>query len=50
MAETVLKTQGLGISFGGLKAVENFDVAVEKNQIYGSSAPTGRERRRFSTC
>ena len=41
MAETVLKTQGLGISFGGLKAVENFDVAVEKNQIYGLIGPNG---------
>ncbi len=41
MAETVLHIKGLGISFGGLKAVQNVNLTVEKNQIYGLVGPNG---------
>ena len=35
MAEYVLETKDLGISFGGLKAVENVDLKIKKKQLYG---------------
>ena len=28
-------------SFGGLKAVDDFNITIEKGQLYGSSAPNG---------
>jgi len=41
MAQYLLETQGLGISFGGLKAVENVSLKIKKNQIYGLIGPNG---------
>ncbi len=41
MEEIVLQATDLGISFGGLKAVDNFNVTVKKNQIYGLIGPNG---------
>lgn len=41
MADNVLETKGLGISFGGLKAVENLNLTVKQNQIYGLVGPNG---------
>ena len=41
MAEYVLETQNLGISFGGLKAVQNVNLKVKKNEIYGLIGPNG---------
>ncbi len=41
MAETVLDIKGLGISFGGLKAVQDVNLTVKKNQIYGLVGPNG---------
>lgn len=37
----VLRTENLGIVFGGLKAVENFNITVEKGQLYGLIGPNG---------
>lgn len=37
----VLETKNLGISFGGLKAVDNCNIAVEKGQLYGLIGPNG---------
>lgn len=37
----VLLVQGLGISFGGLRAVDNFNVSIEKNELYGLIGPNG---------
>lgn len=37
----VLETRGLGISFGGLKAVQDVNLKIEKNQIYGLVGPNG---------
>ena len=41
MSETVLEIKDLGISFGGLKAVDNVNISVEKNEIYGLVGPNG---------
>ena len=41
MAEYVLETKGLGISFGGLHAAQNVNIRIKKNQIYGLIGPNG---------
>ncbi len=41
MADVVLKTENLGISFGGLKAVQNLDLEIKKGQLYGLVGPNG---------
>lgn len=41
MAEIVLETKDLGISFGGLKAVQNVNLKIEKNELYGLIGPNG---------
>lgn len=41
MSDTVLKTENLGISFGGLKAVQDFNLEIKKGQLYGLVGPNG---------
>ena len=42
MAENlILETRDLGISFGGLKAAQNVNIKIKKNQIYGLIGPIG---------
>ena len=41
MSEYILETKDLGISFGGLKAAQNVNIRVRKNQIYGLIGPNG---------
>ena len=41
MAEYILETKDLGISFGGLKAAQNVNIRIRKNQIYGLIGPNG---------
>ncbi len=41
MAEYILETQNLGISFGGLKAAQDVNIKIKKNQIYGLIGPNG---------
>ena len=41
MATYMLETKDLGISFGGLKAAQNVNIQVKKNQIYGLIGPNG---------
>ena len=41
MSEIVLKTENLGISFGGLKAVDNVNIEIKKRQLYGLVGPNG---------
>ena len=41
MSETVLKTENLGISFGGLKAVQDLNLEIKIGQIYGLVGPNG---------
>ena len=37
----ILEVNNIGISFGGLKAVDNFSVTIEKGQLYGLIGPNG---------
>ncbi|MDO4466991.1 MAG: ABC transporter ATP-binding protein [Bacillota bacterium] len=41
MADYILQTEHLGIDFGGLTAVNNFSIKIEKNQIFGLIGPNG---------
>ncbi len=41
MGEYILQTENLGISFGGLKAVEGLDLKIKKNELYGLVGPNG---------
>ncbi len=40
-AEYVLKTENLGISFGGLSAVKGIDLQIKKGELYGLIGPNG---------
>ena len=37
----LLEIKNLGISFGGLRAVDNFNLKIEKGQLYGLIGPNG---------
>ncbi|MGL5434122.1 MAG: ABC transporter ATP-binding protein [Lachnospiraceae bacterium] len=37
----MLEVNNLSISFGGLKAVDNFNISIEKGQLYGLIGPNG---------
>lgn len=41
MSEYVLETKDLGISFGGLKAVQKVNLKIKKRQLYGLVGPNG---------
>ena len=41
MSDVVLKTENLGISFGGLKAVQELNLEIHKGQLYGLVGPNG---------
>ena len=41
MAGYILETKDLGISFGGLKAAQDVNIRIKKNQIYGLIGPNG---------
>lgn len=41
MSDVILKTENLGISFGGLKAVQGLDLEIKKKQLYGLVGPNG---------
>ena len=38
---SILKTTNLGISFGGLRAVDDFNIEIEKGELYGLIGPNG---------
>lgn len=38
---SVLEVKNLSISFGGLRAVDRFDIKIEKGQLYGLIGPNG---------
>lgn len=38
---SMLEVNGLSISFGGLKAVDDFHIKIEKKQLYGLIGPNG---------
>lgn len=37
----LLEVKNLGISFGGLRAVDGFHITIEKGQLYGLIGPNG---------
>ncbi|MDO4555849.1 MAG: ABC transporter ATP-binding protein [Lachnospiraceae bacterium] len=37
----ILEVKNLGISFGGLRAVDSFEVTIKKGQLYGLIGPNG---------
>lgn len=41
MSDIILKTEHLGISFGGLKAVEDVNISIQKGLTYGLIGPNG---------
>ena len=41
MAQPVLKIENLGISFGGLKAVQNLGLEIYEKELYGLVGPNG---------
>ena len=41
MSKTVLKMENLGISFGGLKAVQELNLEIKEKQLYGLVGPNG---------
>ena len=46
----ILEAQHLGIDFGGLTAVNEFNMAIGRTEIAGLIGPTARARPRCSTC
>lgn len=43
----LLEVKNLGISFGGLRAVDSFNISIEKGQLYGLIGPNGAGK---TTC
>ena len=41
MSDVMLRTENLGISFGGLKAVQDVNIEIRKKQLYGLVGPNG---------
>ena len=50
MADYVLETKDLGISFGGLKAVQDVNLKIKKGQIYGLIGPNGAGKTTVFNC
>ena len=48
--QPILKAEHLGITFGGLKAVSNFNMTINKGELIGLIGPNGAARPRCSTC
>ena len=42
--ENMLEVKNLSISFGGLRAVSEFDMNIGKGQLYGLIGPNGAGR------
>ena len=47
---SMLKVENLGITFGGLKAVDNLSLEIEKNELYGLIGPNGAGKPPCSIC
>lgn len=41
MSKTVIEIKNLGITFGGLKAVQHLDLTIKEKQLYGLVGPNG---------
>ena len=44
MAQPVLKCQHLGIQFGGLKAVDDFNMEIGESELVGLIGPNGADK------
>ena len=40
----LLEVKNLSISFGGLRAVDGFEISIQKGQLYGLIGPNGWKR------
>jgi branched-chain amino acid transport system ATP-binding protein len=47
MADPVLTTEGLSVSYGGVKALQDFDLKVEPGQLVGLIGPNGAGKTTF---
>ena len=47
MGETVLKVQGVGKRFGGLQALSDVGITIERGQVYGLIGPNGAGKTTF---
>ena len=45
-----LEVTGLGISFGGLRAVDDLTMSIEKGGLVGLIGPNGAGKPPYSTC
>ena len=45
----MLEVNHLAIQFGGLRAVDGFNVSIEKGQLYGLIGPNGAGKQQFLT-
>ncbi len=45
--EPVLKVQNLGIQFGGLKAVDSFNMEIGESELVGLIGPNGAGKPRY---
>ena len=45
----ILEARHLGIEFGGLKAVDDFNLTIGRTEIAGLIGPTAQAKRLFST-
>ena len=43
----LLEVKNLGISFGGLRAVDQFEINIKKGQLYGLIGPNGAGKSTF---
>lgn len=48
--ETVLEIKNLSIAFGGLKAVDNLNLEIKKNEIFGLIGPNGAGKTTVFNC
>ena len=47
---SMLEVKNLGISFGGLRAVDGLDMTIEKGELYGLIGPNGAGKTPLSIC
>ena len=45
---SLLEVKNLTISFGGLRAVDDFQMEIKRVQLYGLIGPNGAGKQRFS--
>ena len=46
----MLKARGIGLSFGGIQALQNVDVNVRQGEIFAIIGPNGAGKTSFFNC